>query len=236
MAEPEGELFLTDKNDDAATDLLIKEVDEDLRQEKLQQVWTRYGGLMAGGAVAIVLAVAAWQGWNSWDLKQRLASSSRYAESATLLEQGRKDEAAEVLGKLQTEGAKGYRTLAELRLADLKQQQGDLPAAAGIYQRLAADSSVDKVYRDMATIRAAYLTVDSADPVALDKSLEPLAAESSSWRHSAREIQALTALRRGDEARAADLFAKIAEDAAAPQGLRARAAEMLATTGQRVRS
>ena len=66
--------------------------------------------------------------------------------------------------------------------------------------------------------------------------MEPLAQESSSWRHSAREIQALVALRRGDAARAGDLFAKIAEDAAAPQGLRARAAEMMAASGQRARS
>ena len=141
-----------------------------------------------------------------------------------------------MLGKLQAEGAKGYRVLAALRLADLKQQQGDFAGAATLYQGLASDSSVDRVYRDMASIRAAYLTLDSADPAAVDKAMEPLALESSSWRHSAREIQALSALRRGDAARAADLFAKIAEDAAAPQGLRTRAAEMMAVTGPRARS
>ncbi|OAN42971.1 hypothetical protein A6A04_09710 [Paramagnetospirillum marisnigri] len=224
------------KPDDAATELLIKEVDEDLRQEQMQKLWQRYGSLFTGGAVAVVLAVAAWQGWNSWDLKQRQASSLRYAEAINLIEQGRKDEAAESLAQIKLDGTKGYRILAELRIADLKQQQGDLAGAAALYQRLAADSSVDKSYRDMATIRAAYLTVDTADAAVLDKSLEPLAVESSAWRHSAREIQALAALRRGDDARAVDLFAKIAEDAAAPQGLRARAAEMLAAAGRPARS
>lgn len=227
---------MTEKHDDAATDLLIKEVDEDLRQEQLQQVWKRYGGLLSVGAVAIVLAVAAWQGWNAWEAKQRQASSLRYAEASSLMEQGRRDEAAEVLGQLKVDGSKGYRGLAQMRLAEIKQQQGDVAGAAALYQGIAADSAMDRVYRDMAAIRAAYLSVDTADPAALDKSLESLAAESSAWRHSAREIQALTALKRGDSARAADLFAKIAEDAAAPQGLRTRAAEMLAATGQRARS
>lgn len=227
---------MTDKNDDAAAELLIKEVDEDLRQEQLNKLWAKHGGLLSAGAVAVVLAVAAFQGWNAWDLKQRQASSLRYAEATTLLEQGRKDEASEVLGKLQTEGSKGYRLLAEMRIADLRQQQGDLAGAAVMYQQIAADSGADRAYRDMAAIRAAYLTLDRADPATLDKAMEPLAQESSSWRHSAREIQALTALRRGDTARAADLFAKIAEDAAAPQGLRARAAEMMAASGQRSRS
>ena len=227
---------MNDNHDDAAAELLIKEVDEDLRHEQLDQLWKKHGGLLSAAAIAVVLAVAAYQGWNAWESKQRQASSLRYAEAGTLLEQGKKDEAAEVLEKLQTEGTKGYRVLAELRLADLRQQQGDLVGAAALYQKLAADSGVDQVYRDMALIRAGYLTVDSADPATLDKAMEPLAQESSSWRHSAREIQALVALRRGDTARAGDLFAKIAEDAAAPQGVRARAAEMMAATGQRSRS
>jgi hypothetical protein len=227
---------LTDKHEDAAADLLIKEVDEDLRQEELNRLWKRHGGLLAGGALALVLAVAGWQGWQGWDVKQRQAASARYSETSALVEQGKKAEAGEVLAKLSAEGPKGYRLLADFRRADMAQQAGDFAGAAGLYAKIAADGGVDKVYRDMATIRAAYLTLDGADPAAIEKQVEPLAAESSSWRHSAREILALAALKRGDAARAADLFGKIAEDAAAPQGLRARAAEMLAATGQRARS
>ncbi|CAA7627656.1 conserved hypothetical protein [Candidatus Terasakiella magnetica] len=227
---------MTDKNDDAATDLLIKEVDEDLRHDQLHALWKQYGGVLLGGAVALVLSVAGWQGWNAWEMKQRQSASLHYSEAVTLVEQGKKDEAAELLTKLAAEGGKGYKVLSELRLADLRQQAGDLPGAVAIYQRVAADSSVDKVYRDMSIIRAAYLQLDSGDAAAVEKSVEALAVEASSWRHSAREIQALAALRRGDTTRAADLFGKIAEDAGAPQGLRARAAEMLAATSQRARS
>lgn len=227
---------MTDKHDDAAADLLIKEVDEDLRQDELNRLWTKHGGLLTAGVVALVLAVAGWQGWQGWDAKQRQTASSRYSETAVLAEQGKRGEAAEVLGKLAAEGPKGYRLLAELRRADMAQQAGDFAGAAALYSKIAADSSVDKVYRDMSAIRAAYLVLDGGDAAAIEKSVEPLAAEASSWRHSAREILALIALKRGDASRAAELFAKIAEDAAAPQGLRTRAAEMLAATGQRARS
>lgn len=227
---------MTEKHDDAAADLLIKEVDEDLRQEELNRLWKKHGGLLSVAAVALVLSVAGWQGWRAWDVKQRQAASSRYSETSVLAEQGKKGEAADALARLAAEGPKGYRLLAELRRADLAQQAGDFTAAAALYGKIAADGGVDKVYRDMSAIRAAYLMLDGSDPAAIEKSVEPLAAEASSWRHSAREILALAALKRGDSARAADLFAKIAEDAAAPQGLRTRAAEMLAATGQRARS
>ncbi|TAN75837.1 MAG: hypothetical protein EPN20_02370, partial [Magnetospirillum sp.] len=79
---------MTDKNDDAAAELLIKEVDEDLRQEQLNKLWRKHGGLLSVGAVAVVLAVAAFQGWSAWELKQRQASSLRHAEAGVLLEQG----------------------------------------------------------------------------------------------------------------------------------------------------
>jgi hypothetical protein len=225
-------LFLTEKpQHDAAADLLIKEVDEDLRQEQLASLWRRHGPLLAGVAVAVILGVAAWQGWRAWDGQQRRESSQRFHDIAAQLEQGKRDEAIEELTRLAGNGTHGYRLLANLRLADLRQQQGDSAAAAAIYLAVAADGSVDQPYRDMAAIRAAYLTLDSADPAQLDKSMVSLAVESSSWRHSAREIQALASLRRGDKARAAELFARLAEDGAAPEGMRARAAEMLAVTG-----
>ncbi|CCG42279.1 tetratricopeptide repeat protein [Magnetospirillum molischianum] len=217
---------------DAAADLLIKEVDEDLRHEQLANLWKRHGILVVGFGVAAILAVAGWQGWRAWDGQQRKDSSQRFHEIASLLEQGKRDEAVDDLTRLASEGASGYRLLANLRLADLRQQQGDPAAAASIYRAVAADGSVAAVYRDMASIRAAYLTLDVTDPAQLDKAMEPLAVESSSWRHSAREIQALTALRRGDKVRAAELFSRLAEDAAAPEGMRTRAAEMLAVTGQ----
>ncbi len=225
---------MTTQNDDAATELLIKEVDEDLRQEKLETLWKTYGNLIIGASVALVLGVAGFQGWKAWDARQRQHSSAQFSEAARLVEQGKRDQAAAILGKLMVDGTSGYRVLSELKLADLKQDAGDTVSAAAIYEKIAAGSA-DATYRDVARLKAAYLKLDGADPAAVEKMAEPLAVESSPWRHSAREILALVAVRRGDAAKAADLYRKIADDQAAPQGLRARAAEMLAAVGGRAK-
>lgn len=221
---------MTTKNDDAAADLLIKEVDEDLRQEQLETLWKRYGTLIIGAAVALVVVVAGGQGWTTWQARESQASSARFAEASRLMEQGHRDQAVDILGKLAVDGTEGYRILSEMKLGDLKQQAGDLPGAAAIYERVAT-SRVDAVYRDLAVLKAAYLKLDSGDAGQIEKMVEKLAAESSAWRHSAREVMALAALKRGDAAKAVDLFRKVADDPAAPQGVRARAAEMLAAAG-----
>lgn len=228
---------MTTKNDDASAELLIREVDEELKQEHLHALWQKHGNLVVGAAAALVLSVAGWQAWNAWDMKQRAQSGGAFSAAMQTLQQGNRDDALAQLGKVAAEGTAGYQVLADFKLADLKLASGDREGAIGLFERVAAGRA-DDIYRDLARLKAAYLKLDVADAGALsavEAGIAPLTAESSPWRHSAREIQALAAAKRGDDARAADLFRKIADDPAAPQGVRARAAEMLAAAGPKAK-
>lgn len=225
---------MVNKPDDAAAELLIKEVDEELRQDQLTRIFKRHGAAILGGAVALVLGVAGWQGWNAWQADQREKSSMRYSEVAELLRAGKRDEASKALASLSVEGASGYRLLAQLKLGDLEVDSGNREAAAAIYDKVAAEAD-EPLYRNLAVLKSAYLKADSADPAVIEKAVEPLAVESSPWRHSARELLGLAALKRGDHAKAGEWFKKIADDPAAPQGIRARAAELLAATGAKAK-
>ena len=213
--------------DDAATDLLIQEVDEDLRHDRMQAMWKRYGNLFFAGAVAIVAGVAAWQAWQNWQTKQSLAASDKYVSAIALLDSGKKDDAQKGLAALAADGTAGYRLLARLKQAEMLVAAGDVTGAVAQYRAVADDSGVDGIYRDMVKIKIAYLTLDGSDPAQTDRQVEALTAETSPWRFEAREIQALDALKRNDTARAAQLYKALADDLVAPQGIRARAAEML---------
>ncbi len=222
---------MTTKNDDAAADLLIREVDEELKQEQLHALWKKHGNLMVGCAAILVIGVAGWQGWTAWDAKRRAESGAAFSAALQVLQQGNREDALAQLGKVAADGSAGYQVLADFKLADLKLADGDRDGAIALLERVAAGGAED-VYRDMARLKAAYLKLDGgADPAAVEASVASLAVESSPWRHSAREIQALAAAKRGDAAKAGELFGKIADDPAAPQGMRARAAEMLAAVG-----
>ncbi len=227
---------MSDNHDDATADLLIKEVDEDLRQEKMEQMWKRYGGLFVAAALAVVLAVAGWQAWRSWDGKQRRASSLRYYQATQLADGGKLDQALAALAKLSADGTPGYRLLADMKRAALDEDKGDFAGASAIYHSVAATGGIDQVYRDLALLKASYIDLDGGDPAAIAKAVAPLTEDTSPWRYSAREVTALAALKRGDTVTAADTFRKLADDLAAPQGVRARAAEMLATLQSKAKS
>ncbi|WP_430512424.1 hypothetical protein [Pannonibacter phragmitetus] len=83
-------------------------------------------------------------------------------------------------------------------------------------------SSVEPVLRGLASVRAGYIALDTADFSALKARLEPLTAEDNSWRFAAREILAFAAWRAGDMAAATEYASQITDDAAAPREIGAR--------------
>jgi hypothetical protein len=114
--------------------------------------------------------------------------------------------------------------------AALQLKAGDDKAALATYKALAQDGSVDTIYRDLATLLAALQELNSTvDPKAVIAEVETLTAEGNPWRPSALEITALADLKAGDRDKARDIYKGIADDLTAPQGLRARAAEMAAS-------
>lgn len=221
---------MTDKKKDAkgdvATELLIQEIEDDLKQEKFAKLWNRFGGVVIGACIAIVVIVAGYQGWQSYYKSLRAKEYAAYAAANALATPA---ETAAALDKLALEAKTGYDTLAELRRAAVLADAGDTRAAAAAYDTIAVKQDIDAAYRNLAVLRSVMLSLDSGDPAALAARLQPLLA--TGWRHSALEMQALLAQRQGDAERARQLYQQIADDAAAPQGLRGRAAEMLAALG-----
>lgn len=211
---------------DGAVSDLLREVDEDLRREKFETLWRKYGGYALGLAVLVVLAVAANVIWQHYS-ENRRAERARQYESALQLVVAGDAKAADMLLELAA-GNDGYAALARLHEAALKARAGDAAGAAAIYEELAADGSVDEHLRQLAVILLALHTADSAPPEQLTQRLQPLTEPSSPWRYSALELTALLAYRAGDTARAQEILAGLADDLNAPPALRQRVTELLA--------
>jgi hypothetical protein len=118
--------------------------------------------------------------------------------------------------------------LARFEAAALKSKGGDTTGAITLYDALSADGSLDPAYRDLARLMAAQDELKDGDPRAVITKLAALTSTSNPWHPTALELTALAQLKAGDLAEARATYQRIADDLQAPQGLRARAAEILA--------
>ena len=210
---------------------IFQEIDEDLRRDRFTQLWKIYRYPIMAGMAAVIVGTAGMVGWREYQDRRNAAQADAFLRAMDQAQRNDADAAKAALGQLARDGGAGYATLARLQQAALLAKGGDNAGAVRVYDEIAADGRVEQGLRDLASILAVQHLVDSADPGELMKRLEPLARDKNPWRHSAMEMQALAAKRAGDTAKAKEIYTKLADDLSAPQGLRARAAEMLAILG-----
>jgi len=207
---------------------IFREIDEELRRDNFAKLWQRYGAYVIGAAVAAVLATAAVVGWQEYQARQRQAEGMHYAAALDLARQGKDKAAADVFAELGRAAHPGRAVLARLEDAALRARSGDVDAAIKLYDGIARDGSVEATYRDVATLLAARYGLEKDDTKATVERLAPLTDPANPWHASALELTALAQLKAGEKVAARASYAKLADDLTAPQGLRARAAEMVA--------
>jgi hypothetical protein len=201
---------------------IFHEVDEEVRREQLKRLWERYGTLLIAGAVLIVIGIAGWRGYQYWQNKKAAEAGAAFEAAMALSDADKHGEAQAAYDKVAAMGSSGYRLLARMRAAG-ELAHSDKKAAVTAYDALAADGSVPTVWRDLAALRAGMIVVDSEPFNAVQKRLDPLAEAGRPFRHTAREMLALSAWKAGDAASAKKYLDAISADAETPAGTRSRA-------------
>ena len=201
---------------------LFDEVDEEVRREQFKKLWDKYSIYFIALMVLVVAAVGGWRGYQYLEAQKAAEAGAAFEKAVELSEQDKHTEAEAAFSDLAAKAPSGYRTLARLRAA-AEGAARDPKAAAKIYDDIAADRGVGGEWQDLAKIRAAGLLLDSAGYADIQQRLEASATPKSTFRHSAREMLALSAWRNNDMTAARKWLDAIAEDGETPPGLRSRA-------------
>jgi len=207
---------------------VFQEVDEEVRRDTLLRLWKRYQILLVAVAVLIVAATAGFSYWRYRDQQQRAAEGVKYAAALDEARAGKYAEAADALTALAKDAHAGRAVLARFEAAALRQRAGDEAAAIASYDAISKDDSVEPLFRDLASVLWGLQALDTTDPQAVIDRMKPITDAKNPWHCSAIEVTAIAHLRAGDRAAARTDYQRLSDDLTAPQGMRARAAEMLA--------
>ncbi|WP_457813684.1 tetratricopeptide repeat protein [Sinorhizobium meliloti] len=216
-------------------DSFVREVNDELRSDQMKAVWTRFGGIIIGIAVLIVLGTVGKVGYDYWQEASSSQSGDTFLAALNLARENKSDEALAALTELEKDGYGSYPVLAQLRVATLQAQKGETDSAVAAFSGIGRDTRIPAALRDAARLRAAYLLIDAGTYEQVSSEVEQLAVPQNAMRHSAREALGLSAYKAGDYAKAKSWFQQIVDDAQSPRGIMNRAQmllDVIASTGK----
>jgi hypothetical protein len=122
----------------------VREVNENLHRDQMAERAKRYGGVVAGGLLLFLLAVAGYLYWQDRQRKQAEAGTEQLTGVMQDIGAGKMTDAPARLDTLRQSDADGVKAVAGLSRAALALQQGNRKLAATVYGEIAADDSLPK--------------------------------------------------------------------------------------------
>jgi len=138
-------------------DSFMREVEDELRSDKVSDFWKKYKYLVIGGAIAIVVGTAGYRFWDSYSQKVAGVSGDQFLSAIELSNDGKHDEAIAQLEILGKEGVGEYPALAQIRLAAEYAKKGETEKAIEAFYKIANDTGFNETLRNVARLRSGLL-------------------------------------------------------------------------------
>jgi len=176
--------------------------------------------------VLTVLVVAGVQGWQMYRASQSAKAAQAYQNALNTAAQGDGEKAFQQFDSLGSHSGP-YQALALMQQGGIRVGQDKLADAAALFDKAAA-ASKSPMISDMATLKSAYVTMDSAPLATVEAKLTPLTAAGRPYRVQAREALAMARLAGGQTAKAKTDLVAIANQLDTPDSARQRAQAIIA--------
>jgi hypothetical protein len=202
---------------------IFREVEEDVRREKLEKFWKAYGDYVIALAAVIIIGIAGFELWQRYEASERDKASVAFSAAQRI---SNPKLAAVAFADLAKTAPKGYALLARLEQAHSLLVTGQKDQAIALYKEIADEDKGGA--GAVARLREAWALADTSSRADLETLLAPLRQPANAWKQMADEILAYSDYHSNQMAKATDEFNALANDANAPQQLRVRARAMAA--------
>ncbi|TMM48982.1 tetratricopeptide repeat protein [Qipengyuania marisflavi] len=219
------------KRDAAEADVLLREVDEAVRQGDFEAFVSRWGKPIIGLVLLILAAFGAYLYWQNQQEAALERDSEALVAGLDSVQAGNLNDGYEKLGPLADSGKGAARAAARMMRAGIALEQGRREEAAKLFGTVAADTDTPAELRDLARLREITINYDSMDKAKVVAALKPLAIPGKAYFGSAGELLGHAYLDLNKKAEAGAIFAQVAKDDNAPESLRSRARQMAGVLG-----
>ncbi len=195
----------------------LRELEEDIREERILVLWQKYGSYLIGLALAIVIGTAGYTLWKYMKHRNQLQAHVSFSGAVSLMDQGRKEEALIAFQTLADEGG-GYGKLAQLYEASILHHPEEL------YAQISKENASDPA---LGTLPKLLMAARSLERPHVLTDLQSLSAPNNAWAPLSLELLALSDLKKGDQVKAAEQYIQMLKEPYLTESEQIRASLML---------
>ena len=81
---------------------IFREVEEEVRRERFEQIWKQYGDYIIAGVALIIIAIAGFELWQRYEENQKLKASETFIAAQQLAETGNFSQASQAFAVVAT--------------------------------------------------------------------------------------------------------------------------------------
>ena len=207
------------------TDEFIREVDEDVKEEKRLKLWKKFFPYVVSISLGIVLFTSGFVFWEGYSNDQRQKLGDDFTAAVVLAGEDDLDASLLALDRIVDQGSDGYVTMAKMKKASILIEQGRIDEGLEIYKDL-EKNAVDQSFRDIATILYVLNSLNNESKDDLLKKIIPL-ENSEIWKSSALELKGYIYLRNNEIDEAIKTFETISKLPSKPGDLSQRAKNLI---------
>ena len=203
---------------------IIRQIDEDLRREKLSKLWNKYGLYAVSVIVVIVFTVIGYQ------LNVSISKSKNEILVETFINATNDNNFIKQIPlyeEIISSNNQYLSGLAALRTSNLQVQNGNIEEGYSTLEKIAENIEYDVVIRDLATYLLFMAKMEDPDDLASNLNLTNERIESSPFKYSFLEIIAVRKLILGDYAEAKKDFEDLISNLDLPIEIRNRAIKFI---------
>ena len=221
-----GRRDLSDVNPEL-TDSFIQEVDEDVKNDNLKELWNRYGLFVIAVVVLAVSAAVSFDKLQAWQTMRNQNRTETYMAATKL--QDSPEETIAALQKISQDNQGIFSDFAKLQIANVLLEENKQEEALAALEKLAGEQQVNSEVKNIALVKLATYKVDTMAYEDLKQLLQPVLIEGNSWMPLAQDLLAMSAIKSGDLENARSIYENILKIKELPEDFRAKIQDMLSS-------
>jgi len=198
---------------------ILRQVDEDLRKDRLLRIWRLYGIYIAGFVIVFLIAIASYQYYLFSTQSKNEAIVEKYINAISSTD---KSVSIDQLIELDESSNSYIKGLAKLKRVDLYVSSEKNELAIKLLMNIFADTSLDSMLRDLALYKYLMLQLNTLDEDQYFELIRDEHLNQSRFKFLFKELKALKFLIEGDRISSLEIFESLISNPDTPIEVRTR--------------